>query len=88
MAKCEKLHAAARENPGGLRFSEICRLAECFGCTLARSEGSHFMYTHDRLARPLNFQEAKNGMAKDYQVRQLLTAIEQITDGGENDEQV
>jgi hypothetical protein len=87
MAKCDKIHSAAKENPAGVRFAEAQRLAECFGCILARSEGSHFIYTHGKLARPLPLQRDKNGMAKAYQVRQLLAAIEQIT-AGDDDEQV
>jgi len=87
MARCDKLLAEARNNPKGLRFAELCYLAQCHGFTLKRQKGSHHQYTREGLTRPLNFQEAKNGMAKPYQVKDLLAAIDEL-DGEDNDEQV
>jgi hypothetical protein len=84
MAKCEKIHDSAKGNPAGLRFAEARRLAECFGFTLARSEGSHFIYTHEKLTRPLPLQKDRNGMAKGYQVKQLLAAIEQVSESDDD----
>ena len=78
MGKCEKLLVAARESSGGLRFTELCQLAECHGFVLARKRGSHCMYAREGLTRPLNFQQSQNGMAKGYQVKQLLDAIDAL----------
>ncbi|MDQ4079023.1 MAG: type II toxin-antitoxin system HicA family toxin [Chloroflexota bacterium] len=46
MSRCEKLLAKARNNPQGLRFRELERLAECYGFTFSRSKGSHRTYKH------------------------------------------
>lgn len=69
--KPAKLLARARGNPAGLRFSELCRLAEAFGFVFQRQKGSHRIYAHEPLREIMNFQEDA-GMAKAYQVRQLL----------------
>jgi len=78
MARCEKLLWSARNNPKGLRFMELCYLAECSGFALDRQAGSHRVYWREGFPRLLNFQQAKNGMAKSYQVRQLLDAIAEL----------
>jgi hypothetical protein len=82
MDKCEKLLQKARRSPGGLSFREICTLAECHGFLFRRQDGtSHRVYTHPKIPHTLggfqNFQNDK-GKAKDYQVRQLLRAIEYL----------
>ena len=84
MAKCEKLLEKARRSPNNLGFSDICKLAECYGFIFRRQEGtSHRTYAHPTLpvnmGRVQNFQEV-NGKAKPYQVRQLLRAIENLDD--------
>ncbi len=66
-----RLFQLARNNPGGLRFSDLCRLAEAFGFELQRQKGSHRIYAHDGLRQIMNFQDDR-GSAKAYQVRQLL----------------
>lgn len=79
VASAEKILAQARNNPKGLRFSELQRLAKALGYELSRVNGSHHIYTHP--TRPelpqLNMQEDK-GMAKAYQVRQVLSVIDEF----------
>ena len=70
-----KLYQLARNSPSGLRFSDLCRLAEAFGFVLQRQKGSHRIYVHDGLRQIMNFQEDR-GSAKAYQVRQLLDCID------------
>lgn len=77
MSKCEALLAKARNNPSGLRFAELCALAECFGWTLDRTRGSHCVYKRVGIMQAMNFQNF-NGTAKPYQVNQLLRAIESL----------
>lgn len=85
MAKCGKLLEAAQNNSAGLRFTEVCQLAECHGFTLTRSKGSHRIYAREGFPRPLSFQD-RNGSAKAYQVKQLLDAIDEISaEDGQND---
>ncbi len=80
MGKCEKLLAKAQQSPRNLRFEELCRLAECHGWEFKRQNGSHKIYANPSLSsdegRRMNFQPDNNGMAKDYQIVQLLDAIE------------
>ena len=73
----EKLLAKARNNPRGLRFTELCALAEAFGYELRRQRGSHRMYRRDDVPERLHFQPDRNNKAKDYQVRQLIDFIDE-----------
>jgi hypothetical protein len=75
--KKRKLLERALSNPVSLRFVEVCRLAEAYGYRLDRVRGSHHIYEHPQSTRPLNLQNMR-GMAKAYQVRQLLRDVEQF----------
>lgn len=65
----------AKGSPASLRFAEICRLAEGFGFTPDRQKGSHKIFVHQEVGQIMNFQDDR-GMAKAYQVRQLLACVE------------
>lgn len=73
--RCAELLERARRNPAGLRFAELCSLAECHGWVFTRQRGSHRLFERLGDARLMNFQEDR-GMAKPYQVRQLLRALD------------
>lgn len=75
MTQREKLAAKARNNPAGVRFRELCLLAEHFGFRKRGGKGSHVVYERTGVEEILTFQDAK-GMAKPYQVRQLLTVLD------------
>lgn len=77
MAKCSKLLTKARQSASNLRFDEACQLAECYGFELARERGSHRIYKAPGVMALVNLQEVK-GMAKAYQVGQLLALIEEL----------
>jgi len=82
MAKCEKLLDKARNSPNNYRFSDLCKLAECFGWKFRRQDGtSHRQYSNPSLESAsggyMNFQDM-NGKAVPYQVRRLLKAIETL----------
>lgn len=78
MPTCQALLAKARSNPVGLRFSELCDLAECYGWQFDRSRGSHRIYKRAGVMLAMNFQDVR-GFAKAYQVRQLLRAIDALS---------
>ncbi|MBA2277724.1 MAG: type II toxin-antitoxin system HicA family toxin [Chloroflexia bacterium] len=80
--KREKLLAKARNNPKGLRFADLCKLAEDYGFRFRRQEGSHRIFRRDGVPRRLNFQPGRNGMAKEYQVHQLLELIDEYGEEG------
>lgn len=85
MAKCRDLLQRARTSPTSLRFREAQRLAECFGFELARIRGSHHIYRSANSRAVVNLQE-RAGMAKPYQVRQLLMAIADSDLPGQEDD--
>ena len=68
----EKVAAGHQRN---IRFRDFEALVAVFGFRLARTEGSHHIYLHDRIAEQLNLQEVA-GEAKPYQIRQFLRLVE------------
>ena len=70
-----KLLAKATRDPAACRFGEIQRLVEGFGFHPSRVTGSHHIYTHPGIPELVNLQSVK-GMAKAYQVRQILKLVE------------
>ena len=75
MGSKDKLLKKAKNNPKGLRFDELCNLAENFGFVKSGGKGSHVVYTRKGIAEILTFQDAK-GEAKPYQVRQFLKILD------------
>ena len=57
-------------------FTEFCRLIEAFGFTLRRVSGSHYIYTHPKVPRPLSLQPRQRE-AKPYQIAQFLEMAEE-----------
>ena len=82
----EKLLSKARNNPMGLRFSELQLLCEAVGMTLVRTKGSHFIYQRKNPAFILSIQNMPDGKAKPYQVRQLLDFIDRYALTGREDD--
>ena len=79
MDKSEKLFKKAKNSPNNLRFRELCSLAELVGfIKKKRKAGSHITYLNPKTGERLTFQEGKSDQAKSYQVRQLLTSIEEF----------
>lgn len=72
----EKILAQARNNPKDVRFSDLQRLVEALGYRFDRQNGSHRVYRHPAVPRVLNLQSIKGGKAKEYQVKELLRAID------------
>lgn len=75
MSKVEKLLAAIRNNPKGVRFNDACKAAQHIGFELRGQAGSHRTYAKAGEETLLNFQDVK-GMAKPYQVRQLILMMD------------
>lgn len=65
-----------------MRFEELCSLAEIYGWEFKRQKGSHKLYANPALlgepGHRMNFQPDSNGTAKDYQIVQLLDAIDHL----------
>lgn len=78
MAKIEDIVAAMRQNPKGVRFRELCQVCDHYFGEARHSSGSHRIYKTPWQGDPrVNIQDDK-GMAKAYQVRQMLKAIARL----------
>ena len=77
MAKPKKAFDRVMEGRGSVSFRDFERLLVALGFTHERTSGSHRIYVHPRVNRPLSVQP-KGKDAKPYQVRQLRTMIEEF----------
>lgn len=75
--KLRKLLIKSMNAPQNVRFADLCTLALAFGYRLDRVSGSHHIFVHPQVPRPLNFQN-DHGKAKPYQVKQFLRDIEEF----------
>ena len=78
VAQAEDILIAMRNNPKGIRFSDLCRVCDSFFGKPRQRGTSHRVYKTPWPGDPrVNIQEEK-GMAKAYQVKQVLRAIEKL----------
>jgi hypothetical protein len=76
--KVEETVKQMRENPKGIRFSDVCRVCEHYFGQPRQKGTSHRIYKTPWQGDPrINIQSAK-GKAKTYQVKQVLRAIERL----------
>jgi len=80
MPKAPKILEVIRHNPTNVAFSDLAKLCEhYFG--RPRQSGSHLIFKTPWPGDPrVNIQD-RNGKAKPYQVKQVLAAIEKLTNG-------
>lgn len=71
----QKLLRRALASPQSLRFVEALKLAEAFGFRLERVSGSHHILKRAGIPELVNLLNV-GGIAKSYQVRQLLKLVE------------
>jgi len=79
MAHPDKLMAAIRNNPKGVRFADACRVAQRLGFIRRGGQGSHCTYGREDEPLLLNFQD-QAGYIKPYQARQLIAMMEKYAD--------
>ena len=73
---------ALRGNPNGVRFNELVRICNQFFGEPRQSGTSHRVYRTPWPGDPrVNIQNHR-GMAKAYQVRQVIRALEKLNDDG------
>jgi hypothetical protein len=78
MATITDLIARMRENPGGVRFADLCKVCDHFFGQARQTSGSHRVYKTPWIGDPrVNIQNSM-GCAKAYQVKQVLKAIERL----------
>ena len=67
-----------QRNPKGVRFQDLCKVCESYFGEARQTGSSHRIYKTPWLGDPrVNIQNDK-GMAKAYQVKQVLKAIERL----------
>jgi len=79
MPSIKDILATMRRNPKGVSFSNLCKVCDHFFGEARQSGSSHRIYKTPWPGDPrVNIQNDK-GMAKAYQVKQVLKAIERLT---------
>jgi HicA toxin of bacterial toxin-antitoxin, len=71
-----KLFKKVISGSGNIAFDDLVKVVEAFGFRLSRINGSHHIFTHDRIPGLLNLQNRK-GKAKEYQIRQFIALMEE-----------
>ena len=71
-----KLFKKILSGSDNIRFDDVVTVVEAFGFRLSRINGSHHIFSHDRIPKLLNLQNLK-GKAKPYQIRQFLALMEE-----------
>jgi hypothetical protein len=67
-----------REDPGGVRFADLCRVCDHYFGRARQASGSHRVYKTPWSGDPRVYIQNSKGRAKAYQVRQVLRAIERL----------
>jgi len=78
MANIDKLLEKMRVSPSNVRFGDVCKVCEHYFGAPRQKGTSHRIYKVSWIYPPLiNIQNFK-GKAKDYQVRQVLDAVDKL----------
>jgi hypothetical protein len=78
MAQVEEILAQMHRTPKGIRFGDLCRVCDFFFGKARQRGSSHRIYQMPWAGDPrVNIQNDK-GMAKAYQVKQVLKALERL----------
>ena len=78
MKRIEKILLAMRSNPRGIRFSDLCAVCDhYFGAPRQRGT-SHRIYPMPWPGDPRVNIQSSGGMAKAYQVKQVLLALDRL----------
>ena len=78
MASTAEILETLHNNPKGIRFADLAKVCDAYFGEPRQKSTSHRVYRTPWLGDPrVNIQNAK-GMAKPYQVRQVIKAIEKL----------
>ena len=78
MAKIDEIILKMKENPKGIRFSDLCKVCDHFFGEPRKTASSHRVYKTPWQGDPrINIQNRK-GKAKSYQVKQVLLALDKL----------
>jgi len=75
----EKTLSRMRESPGNVRFDDLCKVCDRYFGAPRQKGSSHRIYRMPWAGDPrIDIQKGNNGMAKAYQVKQVLAAINRL----------
>ena len=78
MASIKEIIVLMRRNPKGIKFNDLCKVCDHYFGEPRQRDSSHRIYKTLWQGNPrINIQNDK-GMAKAYQVKQVLKAIERL----------
>jgi len=78
MSGLEKTIIQMQRNPKNIRFSDLCRVCDQYFGSPRQSGSSHVVYKTPWIGDPRVNIQNDHGVAKAYQIRQVLQAIERI----------
>ena len=77
MTRIDKLYAKLLDNPrASISFRDFEKLLKAFGFEHDRTKGSHKIWVHPNIPRPLPVQPSGKH-AKPYQIREFLELVEE-----------
>jgi hypothetical protein len=86
MARVDEIVANMRRNPKGIRYRDLCKVCDFYFGEARQAGSSHRIYKTPWPGDPrVNIQNA-GGMAKAYQIRQVLRAIDRLETYGDAQE--
>lgn len=77
MTRPHKIYEKLLSGTQIIRFTDFQRVLLHFGFEHMRTRGSHHIYCHTMVDRPLSIQPVK-GEAKSYQIKQFVGIIEEF----------
>lgn len=80
MAKVNEIVQAMKRNPKGISFIDLCKVCEHYFGKPRQTASSHRIYKTPWRGDPRVNIQNDNGMAKHYQVSQVLLAIKRLED--------
>jgi len=78
MPKIPDILIAMRQNPKGIAYNNLCRVCDYYFGEARQSGSSHRIYKTPWQGDPRVNIQNDQGMAKAYQVKQVLKAIERL----------
>jgi len=78
MARVADILSRMRQNPKGVRFTDLCRVCDAYFGEPRQGRGSHRVYRTPWPGDPRVNIQSDRGRAKAYQVRQVLLAIDRL----------
>ncbi|MDA1302615.1 MAG: toxin HicA [Proteobacteria bacterium] len=78
MANVEKILTEMRSNPKSIRFNDLRKVCETYFGPASQNSTSHCVFKTPWQGDPRVNIQSKKGMAKAYQVKQVLLAIDRL----------